>query len=105
VTGPPAATPPGAQAERTRLAWRRSVLAGSVTVLLLGREALYRGGAVPAVLAGAGVVLWALLALFAQRRIHAMAEQRPAAPTLTGVGAAGALVLALAAAAVLTVLT
>jgi hypothetical protein len=99
------AIPPGAQAERTRLAWRRSVLAGSVTTILLGREALHRGGAVPALLAGAGVVLWAGLALLAQQRIHAMTEPAPTAPGTGRVAIAGALVLALAAVAAVTVLT
>ena len=70
-------TVPGLQPERTRLAWRRSVLAAGIPTLLLGRIAVENRAPGVAV---AGAVLWLAFALAAQRRIHAMADPRPAAP-------------------------
>jgi hypothetical protein len=94
----------GLQAERTRLAWRRSVLAGGVTILLLGHEALRHGGLVPATLAVAGAATWLTWALVAQRRIHAMTDPRPVAQSTRAVVLSGVLVLTLAAVSVAAVL-
>ncbi|NJQ01370.1 DUF202 domain-containing protein [Streptomyces zingiberis] len=76
---------PAAQPERTRLAWRRSTLAASVTALLAARLAL-REGAHPAGLLAAALVAaaWLLLLATAHRRIRALAVPRPdAAPART----------------------
>jgi uncharacterized membrane protein YidH (DUF202 family) len=94
----------GLQAERTRLAWRRSVLAASITVLLLGREALVRADLVAFLLIAAGSALWLGLALAAQRRIHAMADPEPGPPSPPAVLLCTVLVVALAAVAAVTVL-
>ncbi len=68
----------GAQPERTRLAWRRTVLSGTVCALLLFRLAFERGldpaGAVGLAL---GLLCWLALLLLAHRRIKAMARPRP----------------------------
>jgi len=64
--------PPGAQRERTRLAWRRTVLAATVVTLLFLR------------LAGPGAALavpfWLAVLVVGQRRIQALghARDRPA---------------------------
>jgi hypothetical protein len=86
-------TDAGLQPERTRLAWRRSVLAAGIAVLLLGRIALDTRS--PAV-AVAGAVLWLAFALAAQRRIHTMTASRPAAASPGTVLAPAAFAVALA---------
>ena len=84
-------TAPGLQPERTRLAWRRSVLTAGIATLLLGRLALENRVPTAAV---AGTALWLAFALVAQRRIHAMADSPPAAPPPGAAWAAAALVVA-----------
>ncbi|WP_144120432.1 DUF202 domain-containing protein [Catellatospora sichuanensis] len=75
---------PGAQAERTRLAWRRTVLSGTACALLLFRLAFERGlddvGALALALA---LLCWLALLLVAQRRIRAMDRQDPVAVART----------------------
>jgi uncharacterized membrane protein YidH (DUF202 family) len=70
--------PDGASAARTRLAWRRTVLAATVVALLTVRIAVRDGHNVldsaAIVLASAG---WLAQLWLAQRRIHAMAAHRP----------------------------
>jgi uncharacterized membrane protein YidH (DUF202 family) len=75
MTGP---GPDGASAERTRLAWRRTVLSGTGVALLAIRLAT-RTGSVPLAALGIVVVLVAWLAqlVIANRRIQAMAAQEP----------------------------
>lgn len=69
----------GAQPERTRLAWRRTVLSGTVCALLLFRLAFSRGLDDAGALALALTMLsWLALLLVAQRRIRAMERQYPA---------------------------
>lgn len=68
----------GASPERTRLAWRRTVLSGTVCTLLVFRLAFERGlddaGALGLAL---GLLCWLVLLLVAQRRIRAMARPEP----------------------------
>lgn len=75
---PGPAADPGAQPERTRLAWRRTVLAATACALLLFRLAFERGldpaGAVGLAL---GLLCWLALLLLAHRRIRAMASPQP----------------------------
>jgi uncharacterized membrane protein YidH (DUF202 family) len=89
VTDP--AADPSASAERTRLAWRRTVLSGAVVGLLaarfsvdlLGRDAAVVGG----LLAGIALLGWVVFAALAARRIRALAGGRAAVdPALTARG-------------------
>ncbi|MFF5717482.1 DUF202 domain-containing protein [Streptomyces buecherae] len=82
---------PGLQPERTRMAWRRTTLAGAVVGVLAGRQAVVEGPRPLAVLAVAlaGLVWLALLAV-GQRRIRALAApQPPALSPRAAVAAAG----------------
>jgi uncharacterized membrane protein YidH (DUF202 family) len=78
----------GLQPERTRLAWRRTTLAGTVTAVLVCRAALRHAPGPVAVL---GCVLclisWLALVAVAHRRIHALtvAPGRPMTPRLAAV--------------------
>lgn len=69
---------PGLQPERTRLAWRRTTLAGTVAAVLAGRTALREGtsaaGALACALCGA---LWLGFLYLAQLRIRALTTSRP----------------------------
>jgi hypothetical protein len=73
---------PETQAERTRLAWRRTVLLSTVVALLVVRLAVEHG--LPW-LAPAVVALWLVGALAAQYRIRALARdrERPAGRALS----------------------
>jgi hypothetical protein len=70
----------GASAERTRLAWRRTVLSGTavalLTVRVASRHGLTAGGSLAT---AAALIAWLALLGLSQRRIQAMAEPRPAA--------------------------
>jgi uncharacterized membrane protein YidH (DUF202 family) len=69
----------GAQPERTRLAWRRTVLSATACALLLVRLAFERGlDDVGALALALGLLCWLALLLVAQRRIRAMERQHPA---------------------------
>lgn len=87
--------PPGLQSERTRLAWRRTVLTATACLLLLLRQALNEGTPRPIDVAAliVGLASWIVFALAAQRRIHAMRLERPAGTarliSLTGAAAIG----------------
>lgn len=68
----------GASAERTRLAWRRTVLATTVVSLLTVRLAV-RDGVTPvkAVVVAAALLGWLAQLWVTQRRIQMMAQPKP----------------------------
>ncbi|MGW2619082.1 DUF202 domain-containing protein [Streptomyces sp. NPDC001500] len=80
----PSPRDPGLQPERTRLAWRRTTLASTVTAVLAVKAALHgAGGGTSA----AGIVacalccgLWLAFLLLAHRRIRALAATASPAP-------------------------
>ncbi|MFI5964144.1 DUF202 domain-containing protein [Streptomyces asoensis] len=74
---------PGLQPERTRLAWRRTTLAGTVAAVLAVRAALHGEVSVSGVVACALCCgLWLAFLLLAHRRIHALSTTpSPAALT------------------------
>jgi uncharacterized membrane protein YidH (DUF202 family) len=75
----PAPRDPGRQPERTRLAWRRTVLAVTVVGLLAIRLAVQHPSPVVAVLAVAATLAgWLGLLILGWRRIVAMAVAEPA---------------------------
>lgn len=85
-----AARDAGLQPERTRLAWRRTTLACSVTAVLALRQALHGTGS-PMEVGGAAVIalVWVAFLWVAHRRIRQLAAARPVGLTgLTAVGAA-----------------
>jgi hypothetical protein len=74
--GPPSPRDPGLQPERTRLAWRRTTLASTVTAVLAVKAALNGPGGTSA----GGIVacalccgLWLAFLLLAHRRIRSLA--------------------------------
>ncbi|MCX5379248.1 DUF202 domain-containing protein [Streptomyces sp. NBC_00091] len=68
----------GLQPERTRLAWRRTTLACSVTAVLALRQALHGSGSRVEV-AGAAVIalIWVVFLWVAHRRVRELAAVRP----------------------------
>lgn len=70
----------GAQAERTRLAWRRTALASTAVGVLAVRMVLHTG-LTPLRAAGlvGGAALWIFALVVAQLRIWALADSTPAA--------------------------
>ncbi|KJY45524.1 MULTISPECIES: DUF202 domain-containing protein [unclassified Streptomyces] len=68
----------GLQPERTRLAWRRTTLACSVTAVLALRQAL-RGSGSPVEVLGAAVIvlIWLAFLGVAHRRMRQLAAARP----------------------------
>jgi len=80
MTGPP--TPerpdPGAAAERTRLAWRRTALSGAVVGLLIVRPAFApRADAAALRVATAAMAGWTALTTVAYRRTRGLAAAPP----------------------------
>ena len=75
----PDAPDPGAAYERTRLAWRRTVLALAVVALLSARLAVQHG-VVGVVLAGAALAGWPALAAWAAVRMRVLAGHGPPRP-------------------------
>ncbi|MGP3988779.1 DUF202 domain-containing protein [Streptomyces sp. 3N207] len=74
---PEAGRDPGAQPERTWLAWRRTTLTCAVSVALAARVALAQPSG-PAVAAAAlGALAWVGLLITAHRRIGGLSRARP----------------------------
>ncbi|MFJ6074900.1 DUF202 domain-containing protein [Streptomyces sp. NPDC093065] len=94
----PAERDPGLQPERTRLAWRRTTLSGTVAAVLAVKAALHGGATTVSVLAAAlCCALWLALLRIAHGRIHALAAaSRPRALTPPLATAAALCTLALA---------
>lgn len=77
--GTPPLRDPGAQPERTGLAWRRTSLTFVVCIGLAVRTLIVEGGGATALLAGAcGVLAWLVFLAAAHHRIAAMRAARPA---------------------------
>ncbi len=89
---------PGAQPERTRLAWRRTTLTFTLVVVLAARKLVVSDDGVPslAVVAVAlEALLWVSFLVLAHRRIRALADDRrpPVVEESTMVRAAGVIML------------
>jgi uncharacterized membrane protein YidH (DUF202 family) len=76
----PGGGPPGTQAERTRLAWRRTMLAVTAVALLAVRLAVVDAPAVGLTLAAAALLGWLGVLVVTYRRIGRMAAARPGPP-------------------------
>ncbi|RBM04804.1 DUF202 domain-containing protein [Streptomyces sp. PT12] len=89
---------PGAQPERTRLAWRRTTLSFALVVVLAGRGLVVgeaRGRAVGGVALALVALLWVGFLALAHRRLRDLTAPRPAvADAATVLGAAGAVAIA-----------
>jgi uncharacterized protein DUF202 len=94
----------GLAAQRTRLAWRRTVVSAAAVTLLAVRPALTgRAGAFQLLAAAAALGGWAVLVVAARRRDHGLAGRAPATTGWSAPGLAAATV-AYAVLAVLLVL-
>ena len=97
---------PGLQPERTRLAWRRTTLAGTVAAVLAVKAALHGGVSAAGIVTGAVCCgVWLGFLSVAHRRIRALAEgDPPGALTSRHAGAAVLCTVALAVCAAALVL-
>ncbi|MEV0155139.1 DUF202 domain-containing protein [Micromonospora sp. NPDC050686] len=100
MTGEPAPRDPGLQPERTRLAWRRTLLTVTAVAVLTVRQAGGAGAAGWAA-AGAAVLLWGTILTAGWRRATGGGPRRPArwalplcALTAAGYAVLGALLVA-----------
>ncbi|MFR9754203.1 DUF202 domain-containing protein [Streptomyces sp. TR06-5] len=94
MSGPPR---PGAQPERTRLAWRRTTLAFAVAAALGVRKALYEPGPSSYSAAALGALGWLLFLGVAHHRIRTLTDRDPAASDGRTVRSAALCVLAMTA--------
>ena len=79
MTGPQERPDRDDAAQRTRLAWRRTALAGTVVALLAARPAFGpEHGAAGPLLAAAGMVSWVVLLAVGYRRTRGLAASSPA---------------------------
>ena len=79
MTGPQERPDRDDAAQRTRLAWRRTALGGTVVALLAGRPAFGpQPGAAGLLLAAAGMVSWVVLMAVTYRRTRRLAAASPA---------------------------
>ncbi|MBO8185577.1 DUF202 domain-containing protein [Streptomyces spirodelae] len=76
MTGEPPRDP-GAQPERTWLAWRRTTLTCAVSVALTARVAVERPSGLAAGAACLGALAWIGLLVTAHRRIRRLSRPRP----------------------------
>jgi hypothetical protein len=75
---------PGASAERTRLAWRRTGLSATAVALLAARPAFTPGAGTATFLAAAAVMIgWAALVALGYRRVHGLDAWPPRPGRLT----------------------
>lgn len=87
----------GAQPERTRLAWRRTVLTATVVAVLFVRHAFVDGVTMATALTTAAVGLaWVVLCVGTQLRVRTLARARPGAMRPPWPALAAGLVMALA---------
>ncbi|MFI0544740.1 DUF202 domain-containing protein [Streptomyces sp. WSLK1-3] len=87
---------PGLQPERTRLAWRRTTLSGTVAAVLAVKTALHGGPSPDAlVVCALCCALWVGFLRLAQRRIHTLASSG-APPSLAPRTATAAVLCAVA---------
>ncbi|MEU8068291.1 MULTISPECIES: DUF202 domain-containing protein [unclassified Micromonospora] len=88
---------PGLQPERTRLAWRRTLLTLTAVLLLQLRPA-FHGRAVDAALTGVAVVIWLAVLVVTWHRATGTGPRRldSWSVPLTALGAAGLAVLGVA---------
>jgi uncharacterized membrane protein YidH (DUF202 family) len=94
----------GASAERTRLAWRRTVLSATVVGLLAVRPAFHPdAGAAQWISAALGGIGWSVLVALAYRRARGL-DRRPPLPGRRTITAYALITVALAALAGLVVM-
>ncbi|AXO33576.1 DUF202 domain-containing protein [Micromonospora chalcea] len=88
---------PGLQPERTRLAWRRTLLTLTAVLLLQLRQA-FTGRVLDALLTGAALLVWLAVLVVTWHRATGAGPRRfdPWSVPLTALGAAGLAVLGVA---------